>query len=265
MVCLYLFWFRNLVYGMNGILRVCLPINTIKLFFLTWSRIYFWNRGNNHIFSFLRLLMYKMLLTYDSFLKIKAFHIRIFMHYEAYLFPGILNMKKMCILFFSLPPHILPLATKKGHHRIELYQFSLHASHIEAFLFSMYKFRILSFQWVDSFIANCCYCLVTQWCPPSSSVHGISQARILEWVAIPSPGELPNPEIKLASPVSPESPALQVDSLSLSHWGSPVLNMRQCYNVSLKYQLWFIKFIRKIIVYCIQISALSIDPSFLTL
>ena len=101
--------------------------------------------------------------------------------------------------------------------------------------------------------------------PPGSSVHGVLQARILEWVAIPSPGELPNPEIKLASPVSPESPALQVDSLSLSHWGSPVLNMRQCYNVSLKYQLWFIKFIRKIIVYCIQISALSIDPSFLTL
>ena len=26
---------------------------------------------------------------------------------------------------------------------------------------------------------------------PGSSVHGISQARILEWVAIPSPGDLP--------------------------------------------------------------------------
>ena len=26
-----------------------------------------------------------------------------------------------------------------------------------------------------------------------SSVHGISQARILEWVAIPTPGDLPNP------------------------------------------------------------------------
>ena len=31
---------------------------------------------------------------------------------------------------------------------------------------------------------------------PGSSVHGISQARILEWVAISSPGDLPNPGIK---------------------------------------------------------------------
>ena len=29
--------------------------------------------------------------------------------------------------------------------------------------------------------------------PPGSSAHGISQARILEWVAIPSPGDLPIP------------------------------------------------------------------------
>ena len=28
---------------------------------------------------------------------------------------------------------------------------------------------------------------------PDSSVHGISQARILEWVSIPTPGDLPNP------------------------------------------------------------------------
>ena len=33
-----------------------------------------------------------------------------------------------------------------------------------------------------------------------SSVHGIFQARILEWVAIISPGVLPNPGLKLASP-----------------------------------------------------------------
>ena len=40
-----------------------------------------------------------------------------------------------------------------------------------------------------------------------SSVHGILQARILEWVAIPSPGDLPNPGIE------PRFPALQADSL----------------------------------------------------
>ena len=33
-----------------------------------------------------------------------------------------------------------------------------------------------------------------------SSVHGILQARTLQWVAIPSPGDLPNPGIKAMSP-----------------------------------------------------------------
>ena len=32
--------------------------------------------------------------------------------------------------------------------------------------------------------------------PPSSSVHRILQAGILEWVAIPPPGDLPNPRIE---------------------------------------------------------------------
>ena len=50
-----------------------------------------------------------------------------------------------------------------------------------------------------------------------SSVHGISQARILEWVAISSSRDLPNPEIE---PASLASPALQADSLPLSHQGS---------------------------------------------
>ena len=46
---------------------------------------------------------------------------------------------------------------------------------------------------------------------PSSSVHGILQARILEWAAFPPLGDLPNPGIE------PASPALQVGSLLLSH------------------------------------------------
>ena len=40
--------------------------------------------------------------------------------------------------------------------------------------------------------------------PPSSSVHGILQARIPEWVALPFSGDLPDPGIEpmsLASPV----------------------------------------------------------------
>ena len=35
---------------------------------------------------------------------------------------------------------------------------------------------------------------------PGSSVHEIFQARILEWVAIPSPGDLPDPRMELLSP-----------------------------------------------------------------
>ena len=46
---------------------------------------------------------------------------------------------------------------------------------------------------------------------PGSSIHGILPARIPEWVAIPSPGDLPNPEIE------PRSPALQADSLPHSY------------------------------------------------
>jgi len=53
--------------------------------------------------------------------------------------------------------------------------------------------------------------------PPGSSVHGISQARILEWVATSFFREFPDPEIE------PASPALQEDSLLLSYVGSPSL------------------------------------------
>ena len=67
----------------------------------------------------------------------------------------------------------------------------------------------------------CCCCLVVKsrltlcdpmdCSPPVSSVHGILQARILEWVAIPFPRNLPDPGIE------PTSPALQADSSPLNH------------------------------------------------
>ena len=37
--------------------------------------------------------------------------------------------------------------------------------------------------------------------PPSSSVHGILQARILKWVAMPSSRDLPDLGIQPVSPV----------------------------------------------------------------
>ena len=39
--------------------------------------------------------------------------------------------------------------------------------------------------------------------PPGSSVHGIVQARILEWVPFPSPGDLPDLGVKPATLASP--------------------------------------------------------------
>ena len=50
--------------------------------------------------------------------------------------------------------------------------------------------------------------------PPVFSVHGTLQARILEWVALSPPGDLPDLGIK------PVSPVLQADSLPLRHRGS---------------------------------------------
>ena len=53
--------------------------------------------------------------------------------------------------------------------------------------------------------------------PPGSSVHGILQARILEWVVIPFSRGSSWPRTE------PGSPALQTDFYPLSHQGSPVL------------------------------------------
>ena len=54
--------------------------------------------------------------------------------------------------------------------------------------------------------------------PPGSSVHRILQARILEWLPCPPPGNLLEPGTELDSPAFL---ALQADSLPLSHQGSP--------------------------------------------
>ena len=78
---------------------------------------------------------------------------------------------------------------------------------------------------ISVYLLCCCSCLVAKSCPtlcdptdcspPGSSVHGILQARMLEWVAISSSrGSNPGTE--------PSSSAWQVDSLPLSHQGSSI-------------------------------------------
>ena len=57
--------------------------------------------------------------------------------------------------------------------------------------------------------------------PPDSSVHGILQARILEWIAISFSGDLSDPGIK------PGSPALQADSLPSELQENPKLQFTE--------------------------------------
>ena len=74
--------------------------------------------------------------------------------------------------------------------------------------------------------------LVTQSCPtlcdpvdcslPGSSVHGISRQEYWSGLPFPSPGDFPDPGFESKSPMSP---ALQVDSLPLSHQGSPGIEL----------------------------------------
>ena len=104
---------------------------------------------------------------------------------------------------------------------------SFHSVSYTSLLFSPPKLGFLNF--LSSRVCVCVYqCVwVTQSCPtlcdpmdcspPGFSVHGILQARVLEWVAISLPGDLPDPGIELESP---SSPTLQADSSLLSHQGS---------------------------------------------
>ena len=60
-------------------------------------------------------------------------------------------------------------------------------------------------------------CNPMDYSPPGSSVHGILQARILEWVAMPSSRG------SSQSGIEHWAPALQADFLCLSHQGSNLI------------------------------------------
>ena len=81
--------------------------------------------------------------------------------------------------------------------------------------------------------------------PMDYTVHGILQARILEWVAFPSPGDLPNPGIK------PRSPALQVDSLPTESQGKP--NNTGVDSLSLLQGIFLTQELNQGLLYCRQI------------
>ena len=67
-------------------------------------------------------------------------------------------------------------------------------------------------------------CNPTDYSPPGSSDCGISQARILEWVAVSFSGDLPDPQIKPTSPAlagrffNTELPGKPIKMASLPKW-----------------------------------------------
>ena len=70
-------------------------------------------------------------------------------------------------------------------------------------------------------VAQAC---LTLWDPMDYTVHGVLQARILEWVNFPFPGDHPNPVTE------PRSPPLQADSLPDEPQGKPVPSEHRCKN-----------------------------------
>ena len=73
----------------------------------------------------------------------------------------------------------------------------------------------LGWKWKSNSLSHVWLCDPMHCSLPGSPVHGILQAGILEWAAIPSSRDLPNPGIE------PRSAALQVDSLPAEPPGKP--------------------------------------------
>ena len=83
-----------------------------------------------------------------------------------------------------------------------------------------------------------------------SSVHGIFQARVLEWVAISSPGNLPDPTIK------PGSPTLRAEALPSEPQGKPMKglsegNMLICLHITFSdMSIFFLDFLKNAKICC---------------
>ena len=107
------------------------------------------------------------------------------------------------------------------------------------------------------FLPHCCYCLVTKVASnscnpmgcslPDSSVHGIPQAKILEWAAISFSREPSWPRES-----SPHFLHWQEDSLPLSHLGSPFYLILSPYFICVLYNVVH-KYTKKCIFTCSNI------------
>ena len=72
--------------------------------------------------------------------------------------------------------------------------------------------------------------------PPGSSVHGILQARILQWVAMPSSRDIPDPGIKTTS-LMPSTVAGRLFTTSTSWGASAALLLLNLFGVSI---IWLV-------------------------
>ena len=68
----------------------------------------------------------------------------------------------------------------------------------------------------------CSLCDPLDCSPPGSSVHGILQARILEWIAMPPPGDLPEPGVEPTSIMFPVSAG--VCFTTSATWGARIIS-----------------------------------------
>ena len=108
------------------------------------------------------------------------------------------------------------------------------------------KYNPLSYHLTSFDIFHICCCLVTKSCltlcdpmdcsPPGCSILGILQARILEWVAISSSRELPDPGIRLTSPASL---ALAGGFFTTESPGKPYFIYIYIYTHAYKFCIWF--------------------------
>ena len=82
---------------------------------------------------------------------------------------------------------------------------------------AMQETWVRSLSWEDPLEKGLTLCDPLDCSPPGSSVHETFRQDYWSELPFPTPGDLPDPEIK---PTALGSPTLQADSLPLSHQGS---------------------------------------------
>ena len=138
-----------------------------------------------------------------------VFFLSCFFHLRSLFFPN-----------FKIPAHIhIYFIVLARVHKISIFQSYLLIVFQNIFNYHSYWWHLC----VCSFAQSCPTLCNPMLCSPlGSSVHGILQARILRWVAMPFSRGSSQPKYRTGSP------ALQADSLLLSHWGSPLVACCYC-------------------------------------